>query len=495
MAEHGPPVATRAQPADPAADRRNGAGAGGRGGHPAARDRSDRRADRRRAAVRRGVHADGGRGRRTADADPSGSGSFRSREIPATLQDLLMARLDRIDANIEVAQLGAAIGREFSHELIFAVSPFEPPALQTELEKLVAAEVLVARGRAPRTHYAFKHALIQDAAYGSLVKLRRQEFHHRIAEGLEARYADLAATQPELLAMHFTEAGKGARAIDYWDRAGRRSLAWGAYKEATEHFRRGLALLPALPESPERLRRELDLLTALGVPLQATIGYSAPEVERTYTRAHELCTQLGLSAELFPILYGMFRYYMLQAKYPKARELGVQLLAVAQRGQTPHNLVAANRAGRSAGVRGAARRSGSVPQEGAGHRADPGTAGRGQPVRRGRSVGRGARLPLVVHLVPRLPRPRARTQRRSGPARGGTEPHVLCGARRQLLAVGPPVTRGHRAHPRRGRQGPRDQPRTRVRVLVRVVRGDARLDARAPRAAGGGRGHDPQRDH
>ena len=276
------------------------------------------------------------------EASGSTSGSIRAHEIPATLQDLLTARLDRIDANIEVVQLGAAIGREFSHELISAASPLDGAELQAELDKLVAAEVLFSRGRPPRTQYTFKHALIQDAAYGSLVKKTRQEFHRRIGEALESRFPDTAGTQPELLALHFTEAGLAPRAIDYWDRAGTRSLERRAHKEAIQHFRSGLDLLAAQPESPERFRREINMHTALGVPLQATIGYSAPEVQQTYARAHELCTQLGLTSELFPVLYGMFRYYMLQAKYPQARQLGEQLLEIA--GQTPHYIVAANRA-------------------------------------------------------------------------------------------------------------------------------------------------------
>ncbi len=187
-------------------------------------------------------------------------------------------------------------------------------------------------------------ALIQDAAYNSLVKKKRQEFHRRIGEALEAGFPETAATQPELLALHFTEAGLAPRAIDYWDRAGTRALERRAHKEAIQHLRSVLELLAAQPESPERFRREVKLHTALGVPLQATIGYSAPEVEQTYARAHELCGRLGLTTELFPILYGMFRYYMLQAKYPQARALGGQLLAIADQTQTPHYVVAANRA-------------------------------------------------------------------------------------------------------------------------------------------------------
>ena len=282
----------------------------------------------------------------TADPEASAttSGSFRTREIPATLQDLLMARLDRINANIEVIQLGAAIGREFSHQLISIASPLAETELHAELEKLVGADVLVSRGRGPRTRYHFKHALIQDAAYGSLVKKTRKAFHRSIAEAFESEFPETAETQPELLALHWTEAGEGAQAIDYWEQAGTRSLQRRAHKEAIQQLRCGLELIAGQPESPARIEQELRMQTALGVPLQATIGYSAPEVEQAYSRAHKLSAQLGLTTDQFPVLYGMFRYYMLQAKYPKSRELGQLLLTIAEETQSPHYLIAANRA-------------------------------------------------------------------------------------------------------------------------------------------------------
>lgn len=281
---------------------------------------------------------------RTQQGAVSGSGSFRSHQVPATLQDLLMARLDRIDANIDVVQLAASIGREFSLELISAVSELDAADLNAELDKLVAAEVLFSRGRPPRTRYTFKHALIQDAAYETLLRRKRQEFHRVIGETIESDFSDVVSKQPELLAMHFTEAGLDPKAIEYWDQAGTRSLELRAHKEAIRHLRCGLELLEKQPESEDRLKREIRMRTAIGVPLQATIGYSAPEVEETYARAHQLCTQLGLTTELFPILYGMFRYYMLQAKYEKALELSSKLLAIADQTHTPHFVVAANRA-------------------------------------------------------------------------------------------------------------------------------------------------------
>ncbi|HND53922.1 MAG TPA: adenylate/guanylate cyclase, partial [Pirellulaceae bacterium] len=213
-----------------------------------------------------------------------------------------------------------------------------------ELAKLMEAEVLLSRGRGPRTTYVFKHALIQDAAYGSLIKSKRRELHQRIAEVLENDFSDLARHQPELLALHFTEAGETDKAIDYWARAGARSLERRAHKEAIQHLRYAIELLSLQPETDARWRREVELQTQLGVPLQATIGYSAPEVHQTYARAHELCMRLGLTTAQFPVLYGMFRYYMLQANYRTARELGSQLLTIADQTRVPHYVVAANRA-------------------------------------------------------------------------------------------------------------------------------------------------------
>ena len=276
--------------------------------------------------------------------DASSSGRFRTHEIPATLQDLLIARLDRMTIDIEVAQLAATIGREFSYEVIRAVSTQTDQELQSELQKLVAADLLSERGRPPRTKYTFRHALIQDAAYGSLIKKKRQQFHQRIGDALESQFAETAKTQPEILATHFTEAGDAVRAIDYWDRAGTRSLERRAFKEAIQQLRSGLSLLREQPESPERFRHEIKMHTALGVPLQATIGYSAPEVEANYARARELCGQLGLTTELFPVLYGMFRYYMLQAKYVQANELASQLVTLSAQSNAPDFIVASNRA-------------------------------------------------------------------------------------------------------------------------------------------------------
>jgi predicted ATPase len=272
------------------------------------------------------------------------SATFPLHEIPATLQDLLMARLDRMASNIEVVQLGATVGREFTYELVQAVSSLPETQLEQELAKLVEAELLFQRGRPPRVRYTFKHALIQDAAYQSLLKKKRQQFHLRIADVMETQFPETCENQPELVAHHFTEAASASKAVEYWDRAGQRAIGRCAHLEAIGHLSRGLELLRTLPETPERHTQEIRMHVSLGVPLQSTKGYSAPEVQENYARAHELCQELGLTVQLFPVLYGTFRYYMLQAKYAKAEELGGQLVGMADQTQNPNFLVAAHRA-------------------------------------------------------------------------------------------------------------------------------------------------------
>jgi len=172
--------------------------------------------------------------------------------IPATLQDALMARLDRLAPVKDVAQLGAVLGREFAYELLRAVAPLDEATLQQALIRLVDAELFYQRGLPPRASYVFKHALIQDAAYQSLLRSRRQQVHRRIAQVLEERFPETAETQPELLAHHYTEAGLGAQAIPYWQRASRRASERSAYVEAIAHLTKGLELLESLPDTPDR---------------------------------------------------------------------------------------------------------------------------------------------------------------------------------------------------------------------------------------------------
>ncbi len=198
--------------------------------------------------------------------------------IPATLRDALMARLDRLSTVREIAQLGATIGREFSYELLAAVSLLDEATLQHGLKQLVEAELVYQRGLAPQAHYLFKHALIQDTAYQSLLKSTRQQYHHQIAQVLAERFPETVETQPELVAQHYTEAGLLAQAIPYWQRAGERAAQRSANVEAIAHLTKGLELLKTLPDTPERAQQELTLQIALGGPLVVTKGQASPEV-------------------------------------------------------------------------------------------------------------------------------------------------------------------------------------------------------------------------
>src|SRR6266545_3649463 len=262
--------------------------------------------------------------------------------IPTTLHDALLARLDRLGTVKSLAQLGATLGHEFSYELLHAVSPWDESTLQQGLHQLVAAELLYQRGLPPQATYLFKHTLIQDAAYQSLLKRTRQRHHQRIAQVLEAQFPETAATQPELLAHHYTEAGLAAPAVGYWQRAGQQASDRSAYLEAVSHCTTGLELLQTLPETPARAQQELDVQIALGPALSVTKGIAAPEVEQTYARARALCAQVGETPQLFPTLQGLCQCYYGRGALPTARELGEQLLRLAQREAVPTHLLEAH---------------------------------------------------------------------------------------------------------------------------------------------------------
>ena len=250
--------------------------------------------------------------------------------IPATLQDALMARLDRLAEGKAVAQLGAVLGRTFAYELLQAVASLDELALWRGLVQLVQAEVLYQRGVPPHATYMFKHALLQEAAYQSLLRSTRQQYHQRTAQVVAERFPDLAETQPELLAQHYTEAGLSALAIPYWQRAGEGALQRSAHVEAIAHLSRGLGLLETLPPTPERTRQEIVLYSALGGALMATRGYAAPEVEQAYRQAYQLCQQTGDPGPLFPVLAGLALFYTVRAEHQTAREVAEQLLTIAQ---------------------------------------------------------------------------------------------------------------------------------------------------------------------
>lgn len=270
------------------------------------------------------------------------TGPLRTVAIPDTLQDALMARLDQLPAPKEVAQLGAVLGREFTYELIHGIAPQDEASLQASLEQLVAAELLYQRGRPPRARYVFKHALIQDAAYASLLKSTRQQLHQRTAHVLEAQFQEVVATQPELLAHHLTEGGHPARAVGYWQRAGERAVGRSANLEAISHLTTGLALLQTLPETAERIQQELLLETTLGPALMITKGFAAPEVEHAYARARALCQRVGETPQLFSVLRGLWQFYNGRGAYQTARELGEQCLTLAQQGDDTARLLEAH---------------------------------------------------------------------------------------------------------------------------------------------------------
>ena len=225
--------------------------------------------------------------------------------IPMTLQDSLMARLDRLATVKAVAQLGATIGRQFDYALLRAVSPLDDATLQQHLRQLVEAELLYQRGVPPQATYLFKHALMQDAAYQSLLRSTRQQYHQRIAQVFEEQFPETTNTQPELLAHHYTEASHTEQAILYWQRAGQQASGRSAYLEAISHLTTGIELLQTLPETPEHTQHALTMHIALSTALLMTKGQAAPEVEHAFTQARTLCQQVGEKLHLAPVLYGL----------------------------------------------------------------------------------------------------------------------------------------------------------------------------------------------
>ena len=259
--------------------------------------------------------------------------SQMAREIPATLQDLIMARLDRMEGDREVAQLAATLGREFSYEMLAAVANIDKSTLDEELAKLVRAEILYEKGRPPRSTYIFKHALLEDALYNALVKSKRQQFHGRIAQTLEAQFPQTMETQPELLAHHCTEAGLIEKSIGYWLTAGLRSQEQFANIEAISHLTKGLGLLSTLAESPERDVNELLLLNPLGSVYQAALGYAAPEVGPAFARARELCQRIGQTSQLFAVMWGNWSWHLVRGDLQMCMDFADEMMTVAKDAQ------------------------------------------------------------------------------------------------------------------------------------------------------------------
>jgi class 3 adenylate cyclase/predicted ATPase len=275
------------------------------------------------------------------EADGAHARALLAHETPASLQDLVMARLDRLSGDREVAQLSAVLGREFSCDLLAAVATLDKSTLQAELAKLVQGEILHQKGRWPRCNYTFKHALLQDSVYKTLVKGKRQQFHCRIAEVLEVRFPQTAQTQPELLAHHCTEAGLTEKAIGYWLQAGLRSRQRSAYVEAIGHLTQGLALLAKLSETPDRDAQELEFLNLLGSVYVAAQGYAALELGPIFRRARELCERIGQPTQLFTALRGAWVRHVVLGNFREYTQLAREAMELAERINDPGILMEA----------------------------------------------------------------------------------------------------------------------------------------------------------
>jgi class 3 adenylate cyclase/tetratricopeptide (TPR) repeat protein len=245
--------------------------------------------------------------------------------IPTSLQASLLARLDHLAPTSDVAQIAAALGRQFSHELISAVAAIPRQQLDDDLMQLVNAGLIFRRGTPPDAEYTFKHALVQDTAYGTLLRGRRRQIHARIAITLEDQFPDIVVAQPALLAQHCAEAGLVEKAVVYWLKAGRQSSARSATTEAAAQLRKGLDALDGLPDGAERRQLELDLQLALGWSLMATKGFSAPEVDETFARARALSEQTDRPEYLWRLLLGQWVFHSVRGEHKLALSLAEQV--------------------------------------------------------------------------------------------------------------------------------------------------------------------------
>jgi class 3 adenylate cyclase/predicted ATPase/ABC-type transport system involved in cytochrome c biogenesis ATPase subunit len=263
--------------------------------------------------------------------------------IPETLQDSLMSRFDRRAPVREIAQIGAAIGREFSYSLVRVLVGRDESALKHALAQLEQAELVFRRGEPPEAVYSFKHALVRDAAYESLLKSRRHQLHGQIARALEKKFPDVVASQPEIVAHHFTQAGLVDPAIDYWLKAGHLALSRSANAEAVKHLRQGIELTQSQASSPERVRKELDFYLALGPAVAATEGDAAPETSKVFSHARDLLGDGGTLTEQMTVIWGACLAHSMRAEHTAALEVARQCLALAAHHEHPGVSALANR--------------------------------------------------------------------------------------------------------------------------------------------------------
>jgi class 3 adenylate cyclase/predicted ATPase len=250
--------------------------------------------------------------------------------IPTTLQASLLARLDRLAPTRDVVQIAATLGRQFSHELISAVAEMSRARLEAALEQLIRAELVFRRGMPPDATYTFKHALVQDAAYSTLLRPRRQQLHGRIATTLERQFPEIAAAQPELMARHCAMAGVVEKAIEYWDKAGRLAVQRSMMAEASAHFGKALELLAGLPNSLQRQSSELSLQLALAGALAAAKGWASPQAGEAYARARELCRETPEGAQLAIAWAGAYSFLQNRAAIRAAHQLADELLVLSE---------------------------------------------------------------------------------------------------------------------------------------------------------------------
>ncbi len=269
-------------------------------------------------------------------------------EVPTTLQDALLARVDRVAEGKEVAQIGAAIGREFPFEMLVAVSTLDKRSLENALEQFVEAGLIFRHGRAPYARYKFKHALVQDIVYDSLLLSRRRVLHHKIAEVLEDRFPGRRDAEPEVVARHFGEAGVPDRAITYWQRAGAKASEGSNYVEAASHLTEAVSFVSELP--PQKGKAvELDLQMALGAVYRATKGTGSSQTEKAYARARNLCEELGQSDRLFQVIFGQYICAFNRPELYKAERYAAELAQIAEReGNVAAQLVADSQIGAAA---------------------------------------------------------------------------------------------------------------------------------------------------
>ena len=262
--------------------------------------------------------------------------------VPSSLQASLVARLDRLEAVKSVAQIGAAIGREFGRDLLAEVAQLTPQQLDESLDRLVDAGLVLRRGQASVKSYLFKHALVQDAVYGTLLRARRLQLHGLIAQAIEHRSPDIAATQPEVLARHLAEAGWSERVADAYVRAGQLALSRSAHREAVSHLHQGLEQLDRVPDSRERDRLEVAIQASLGVALNSTLGYASTEALAAFERARQLMGPLDDSAQAQSIFAGLYVTYWNRAAFAHALEVAEEFLARVSEKQKPQDLCIAH---------------------------------------------------------------------------------------------------------------------------------------------------------